>query len=219
MFVTDKQGAQWQVDEGIRERAGQLIQKFDELVGYIDLDQVIFLRLQGSKANWHGKCFYIGKAPMNVIPKYVMFKLQNLGFLDLSGIRNLDTGGFDIFDIRFIIVLNDDSISQAEGDIQRVEDLTLLHEMMHIHPDGDKLVRHDLEDFALLVDKFGPYWTQGIFSDRDKFDGVVDEEALGEVVEKALSNAIAATEGFTPPPPPTLPKSGTSETWNPEESE
>lgn len=210
MFVIDKQGAQWQIDEGLRERAGNIIDNFHDDVGHVNLDQVIFLRIQGSKANWHGKCYYIGKAPMSIVPKFVILQLNKMGLMDLDGIRNLDTGGFDLFDIRFIIVINDDSIGQADGDLQRVEDITLLHEMMHIHPDGDKLVKHDIEDFACLIDKFGPYWTQGLFNDKDKFEGVVDE---------AFAQADEAQAQFTPPPPPVLPKSGTSENWTPEESE
>lgn len=230
MFVVDKQGAQWQIDEGIRERTGLLIHNFEEELGHVNLDQCIFLRLMGSKATWHSKTFFIGKAPMTIIPKFVLAKLSKLGLMDLEGVRNLE--GFDIFDIRFIVVLNDDAISQAEGDLQRVEDLALFHEMLHIHPDGDRVVKHDLEDFSVLVDKFGPYWSQGIFSDTDNFEGVVDN-ALAEAIEAVRNPGGGATvtvtmeqeptpvaPQFTPPPPPVMmPKSGKSEVWNPEESD
>lgn len=183
MFVIDKQGCQWAIDEGLRERAQNLIDKFPNLLEHIVLDQVMFVRLSGSKANWHGKCFFIGKAPMSLIPKYAIFRLASLGMFDMSQFDNVE----QFFDTRFIVAINDDSISRADGDIQKVEDITLIHELMHIHRDCDKLVRHDIEDFKILVDQFGAYWTDGHFKDSDKID---------------MSKII----------------SGSSEAWNPDES-
>lgn len=166
MFVLDKQGSQWAIDEGLRDRAQNLIDKFPNLLEHVILDQVMFVRLTGSKSNWHGKCYFIGKAPMSLIPKFAVFRLASLGMFDMSQFANIE----QFFDTRFIIAINDDSISRAEGDIQKVEDITLVHELMHIHRDGDKLVRHDIEDFKILVDQFGAYWTDGRFKEDKKFD-------------------------------------------------
>ena len=165
MYIMGDKGDQWVVDEGLRERAAQLQEKFDDLIGHVVLDQVIFMRLTGSNAKWHGICYYVGKNPIPIISKYVAFKLNQFGLLDLTG-ASFDLDDMDIFDIRYIIVLNDDSIGEAMGDVDRVEDVTLVHEMMHIHPDGNKLVPHDLKDFSSLVSKFGPYWGNGLFSDE-----------------------------------------------------
>ena len=186
MFVFDKQGCQWAIDEGLRSRAERLVDSFPDLLEHVVLDHIIFLRLTGSKSNWHGKCFFIGKAPMSIIPKFAIFKLANLGMFDMTQFGSIE----EMFDIRYIIAINDDSISHADGDLQKVEDVTLVHEMLHIHRDGDKLVRHDIEDFAILVDRFGPYWTNGRFK----------EEVAPKLPD--FSKII----------------SGTSESWTPEES-
>ena len=206
MYIMDKQGAQWQIDEGLRDRAQLLQQNFDNWVGHVNLDQVIFIRLMGSKAKWHGKCFYIGKPPLSLISKYVVMHLSKFGLLNLEGVSDVD---LDIFDIRFAIVINDDSISLAEGDLQRVEDSTLIHEMMHIDPDGEKLVKHDIEDFKVLVNEFGPFWAEGIFQDRAG-EGEVLESNI-KAMEEDLSDIFdsAAPPAFKPPaPPPFIPKSG-----------
>ena len=165
MYVMGAKGDQWSVDESLRERSAKLIDLFDNLIGHVILDQVIFMRLTGSKAKFHGICYYVGKPPLTVIPKYVAYKLNTFGLLNLTG-ASFTLDDMDIFDIRYIIAINDDSICEADGDIQQVEDITLVHEMMHISPDGDKLIPHDIKDFSPLVAKFGPYWGNGFISDE-----------------------------------------------------
>ena len=34
----------------------------------------------------------------------------------------------------------------------------LFHELLHVHPEGEKTVRHDTEDFAIMLDKLGVRW-------------------------------------------------------------
>lgn len=199
MFVTDKKGGQWAIDEGLRDNALQLIDKFDNLIGHVIPDQVIFVRATGVNAKWLGKCYYIGKEPYNLIPKFVSFKLGQFGLLDLKG-ASFDLEGMDIFDIRYIIVINDDSIGEADGDIQRVEDLTLLHELMHITPEGEGLVPHDLKDFGTLVDQFGPYWGNGQFSEKG-------EQALDEVYQRSTEDIV---DRIVNNMPPFVPLSGTN---------
>ncbi|MDC1299895.1 putative metallopeptidase [bacterium] len=162
-------GAQWSIDEGIRERALAIIESFPEEAGHVDVNQVIFVRINGSKAKWLGKCYFIDKTPIALIPKFVVYQLSKFGLLDLS---KASTPDGDIFDLKYVIVLNDDAISGSVGELQRVEDATLLHELMHISPCGTKLVKHDLEDFKGLVDKFGAHWDEGIFKD-DEEDGML----------------------------------------------
>ena len=186
MYVIDKKGAEYTGDEGLKRRAAELMQMecFKDLICHVNLDQVVFLRFSGAKVNWHGKCQYIGKAPLNIIPQYIIHMLSNFGLLDLNQI----TGDVaELFDIRFIITLNDDSISMAGGDIQRMEDGVLVHELMHIHPTGDKLVKHDIEDFKDLVQQFGPYWTEGIFREE------------GDETEFTVPELISATPEYVTP--------------------
>lgn len=203
MFVVDAKGAQYAIDEGLRERAGMLIDSFHEKIGYIDLDKIIFLRLTGSpKGKWLGKCMYIGACPVNIIPKFVAHRLHSMGLLNLANTSMANEDDIDLFDLRYIIIINDDLIQLADGDLQRVEDVTLLHELMHIHPNENKLVKHDIEDFVDLVDRFGAHWTSGIFKDED-----VDFEN-GEVVDE-----IPQAPGI----PIIVPKSST-ENWTPPES-
>lgn len=200
MFVVDSKGAQWSIDEGLRERAEAIIESFSKTIGHVDLDKIIFLRLTGAaKSKWLGKCMYIGKCPMNIIPKYVTQKLYSMGLLKLDG-TSFQGEDVSFFDLRYIIALNDDLIQGCEGDIQKIEDITLYHELRHIHPDEDKLVKHDLEDFKDIVHDFGPYWSEGIFKDED------DE----------LSGEISIPD---PPKFPTVPIDAGLDHWNPPESD
>lgn len=201
MFVVDSKGAQWAIDEGLRERAAALIDSFNDQIGYIDLDKIIFLRMTGAaKAKWLGKCMYIGKCPMNIIPKYVTQKLKSMDLLNLYNTSAIDEDNIALFDLRYIIAINDDLLQAGEGDIQKIEDITLYHELRHIHPDEDKLIKHDLEDFRDIVDKFGPYWPEGIFKDEQ------DEES-------EASDTIPA-----PPQFPNIPMSESMDNWEPPES-
>lgn len=164
MFVLDSKGSEYRVDDGLRIRAQALMrdEKVGDLISHVDIDQVIFLRFSGSKASWLGKCIFVGRAPQNIISHYVFHKLSELGMLDLNKVVG---DAATLFDIRYLIVLNDDSISLVGGDLQKVEDGVLVHELMHINEDGTKLVKHDIEDFSNLVDLYGPYWTNGVFKD------------------------------------------------------
>jgi len=169
MFYVDVMGAQWTIDESIRDRASLLLESFSDEVGHVDLNQVIFIRINGTKARWLGKCYFIDKTPIALIPKFVVHKLASFGLLKLEDTSSVDG---DIFDLKYIVALNDDAIGTSNGDLQRVEDATLLHELMHISPCGTRLIKHDLEDFKGLIDKFGAHWDEGIFKD-DEDEGEV----------------------------------------------
>lgn len=164
MKDVDKSGAVWEVDNGLKDRARQLQKDEDyiDLISHVDLDQVIFARISNTKAKWMGKCYYFGKAPLTLISKYVIGFLAQNGMLNISAVANVDE---DLFDLRYFIVLNDDKLNMVQDNPDQVEDLTLVHELMHIDPSGDKLVKHDLEDFSILVNRFGPYWTAGAIAD------------------------------------------------------
>jgi hypothetical protein len=90
-----------------------------------------------------------------------------MGMLNLAGIENFTT---DIFDIRYLIIINEDAILMTE-DPERVLDITILHEMMHIKANAEGLNKHDIEDFTDLVIMEGPLWAAGIFSTGNNKDG------------------------------------------------
>jgi len=166
MQVTDSQGKVWSIDEGLRERARLIKDQFPGHIGHVDLDQIIFIRLSNAyKDKWHGKCYFIGRNPFPIISKFVCYKLQSFGMLNLENTSSIDG---DIFDLRFVIAINEDRISAQSGDIQRIEDIVLLHEMMHIKESLDGLEKHDIEDFKALLDEFGTGWANGQFKDEDE---------------------------------------------------
>jgi len=171
VYVIDNQGAKYEVDNTLRDRAYQLMKvpKFQPLISHVDLNQVIFLRVSSKKGDWHGKCMYIGKAPQSIIASYVVNELTEKGMIDLANVRGFDS---NMFDIRYLILINNDSISMTESP-ERVEDVTLVHELMHIKRTSDGVEKHDIEDFRDLVQEFGPYWTQGSFKEEYDEDGVV----------------------------------------------
>lgn len=168
MYHIDAKGGRWTIDEGLRKRADDLIREEHDLLGHIELDKVIFARVSGVKCNWLGKCFYIERNPLPLIGKYVAYKLKHLGLLSLDN-TSIDLEGFDLFDLRYIIILNDDLMETTPLEIsaEKFESCILLHEMMHISEDMRGVVKHDIEDFRSLVAKFGPYWSAGVFKDSD----------------------------------------------------
>jgi len=73
----------WELDEGLRNTAQELLAKFPDELGHIELDRVVFVRANGVKlsktnTNWYGKCFLV-KVPMKILPHFVMLKLGTRG--------------------------------------------------------------------------------------------------------------------------------------------
>ena len=42
----------------------------------------------------------------------------------------------------------------------KVRKAILFHELMHVHPEGERTVKHDLEDFKIIIDALGVDWTK-----------------------------------------------------------
>lgn len=178
MKVIDKQGATWEVDEGLRTRARQLQQdeRYEDMISHVDLDQVIFLRVSNKKGDWLGKCIYFGKPPITLISKYVVNYMARKGLINLDAVQNFDE---DIFDLRYFIALNEDNLNMVRENPDQVEELTLVHELMHIDPSGEKIVKHDCEDFSILVSRFGPLWGLGVIDEsRNPFKGSSSSEEM-----------------------------------------
>jgi hypothetical protein len=172
MFVEGKKGEQWQVAEDLQQLAQELVNDFDDEIGHVEVDKVIFLRVEGSSAKWLGKCFQI-KIPFNIVPKYMIGKLNQLGIIPDDKVADIPE---NLYDIRYVIALNNDQImSTAEGPVlERLEKLTLLHELAHIGPDMEGLTTHDCQDFKFLVDKYGPHWDEGIIDEEDNLDAKIE---------------------------------------------
>jgi predicted metallopeptidase len=170
MFVVDKSGAQWSIDESLKKLAVNICRNEDN-VGHVDVDQVVFLRIIGAKATWMGKVWAI-KQPYSILMRFAAYQFGKMGMLDVSRLSDIQDG---LLDPRFIIALNHDLI-MTKKEQSKVEYLTLLHEMMHIDSTMSGLIKHDIEDFASLVSEFGPYWTEGVFS-KDVELGEAEEES------------------------------------------
>lgn len=184
MFVT-KGDEQWQVDEFLREKAGELTYSFEDEVGYVELDKVIFVRVIGSKSKWLGKCFQI-KCPNTIIPIYIINNLCKLGVIKKEDIPLVEES---FYDIRYIIALNDnkirESVSQNDPEaLDKMESVTLLHELKHIGKDMEGLNKHDCEDFKFVLDKFGTHWDEGLFEESP-------EEDEGPIGEKTFEEFLA----------------------------
>ena len=89
-----------------------------------------------------------------------------------------------ITSVKFIITIYEPCICQMT-DAQL--HLLILHELMHIDEDFDKLVKHDLEDFKVLVSKYGPAWDidpnlEDILDEEDKIQTLnTDNDAENEI--------------------------------------
>lgn len=155
----------WEIDEGLRNTAVNLLNTFPDELGHIDLDKVVFVRANGVKlsktnTNWYGKC-YLVKVPLKIISHYVLLKLGHSGMLDLSNMQPFD----DLLDISYIVAINTDAIENEGGPIDKIEEVTLHHELLHISQDMEKLVKHDVQDFSTILHRYGPYWMQGVFEE------------------------------------------------------
>lgn len=83
-------------------------------------------------------------------------------------------------DYKFIITFYEVNML-ALTEAQKV--MVVYHELLHIHEDFDKLVKHDLEDFLIICQKYSPSWSidpnlPNILEDEDNPTPVVDEDEI-----------------------------------------
>jgi hypothetical protein len=154
----------WEIDEGLRKTAQEIMAKFPDELGHIDLDKIVFVRVSGVKLkkdrNWYGKCWRI-PAPVRILPRFVFQRLGNAGVLDLTNLGKLE----DILDICYIIGISTDAIEMVGGDLGKLEEVTLHHELLHVAPDMESLVPHEIQDFGNILQRYGIYWTQGVIEE------------------------------------------------------
>lgn len=159
----------WEVDEGLRNTATELLSKFPDILGHIELNQVIFVRanevkLNKSGKNWYGKCWLV-RPPLQIMPRFTLLMLSHAGLVDAeAAFEKID----DMLDPAYIIAINTAAIEEEGGPIDKIEEITLHHELLHISQDMDKLVQHDVQDFCSILNEYGLHWTSGIIEESDK---------------------------------------------------
>lgn len=193
MEILGRQGELYQIDESLKDTARVLVEKYSEVVGHIDLQHIVFVRVLDMKLkkngkNWLGKCQWL-KAPSTLIPRYVVYKMASLGLIDMNQITGIED---ELLEFNYIIMLNDAALGEVEG--EDIEALVLLHELMHIPPDMEGLAQHDVQDFSYLVAKFGPYWTNGVVEERPEVANV--RQDLKTFEQKLKEHGLSLSKGM-----------------------
>jgi len=113
----------------------------------------------------------------------------------IKSVRGAEKAIFQMNNIstRYVIVVYWSDWNQWSTNLKAA---ILFHELMHVHVDFEKTVKHDCEDFRMILDKFGVDWAKkgdklpNLLSDEVKFDinlrPVVeeyDEETNDEIEE------------------------------------
>ncbi len=148
---------QWHIDPDLKALAVELIGEHEE-IGYIDPNKVLFCSVVGAitSRKWWGLCTKLAHQ-VRLIP-FQILEVAHHGDVDA-----MESVSEDLLDIRFIISINRDSINSAGGDPERLTRVTMLHELMHIDMDMEKIVPHDTKDFKSILDTYGVHWTSGYF--------------------------------------------------------
>lgn len=175
MFLTGVDGQLWELDESLRERANDLVDKFPDKLGHIDLDFVAFVRTTNTRSSdkWYGKCWYI-KPPLSIIPIHILVRIKNDNIMKVPSLEKIDQ---KYITIKYIIGLNDDNISIMNMDKGTAEKMILLHELCHIKRDMDGIEQHDIKDFRWMLDSFGVNWDLGIIENKYGYDSNLFEES------------------------------------------
>jgi predicted metallopeptidase len=170
MKVIGKNGAELVLDDKLRTQAVSLINENPDVLGHIDHQRVVFVRTSDNKGKWFGKTWFLN-APHTILPWYAFEHLSKnrLTVPDLEINAKMADFLNTLLTVSYVIALNNTAFEQFEDEDlrEKQERNVLLHELFHIAPDMDGINKHDLEDFADLVRKFGPDWSQGIYSDDE----------------------------------------------------
>ena len=161
-MIEGPRGEIWSLDESLRQIARELLIEYPDLVGHIDLQHVVFTRCRASRnIKWLGKCTRV-KPPVGLLPYYAASLYKKTGAMDV--VYQIDP---EDLDTKYIISVNESAIEVAGGDTELIERVTLLHELMHIDDEMNGLVKHNIEDFAIILEKFGVHWTSGSFANEN----------------------------------------------------
>ena len=125
--------------------------------------------MAGMKVDWLGKCYYL-REPYNIIPLYTLNWLADKKFVAIGDAENLS--GRDVLDVNYIIVLNTDNLAMTGGDLERITEGVIHHELLHIKPDMDGIVQHNIKDFASILRRYGINWASGNFKSETEESGM-----------------------------------------------
>ena len=204
MSIRTKRNGELVIDESLRTVAQELVRQFNDELGYLDLAHVIFVRSEGAKlkksgGNILGTCKYI-KPEARIVNHWVVKHLNDLGLLELEQLYGIED---EILDIRYVITLNEAAILDISDDdemSQRIETVVLHHELMHIAPDMEGTVQHDVQDFSWILDRYGVHWTAGSFDEREILQSAnkVIEDFADKLKESGtkLSMTMPADSGY-----------------------
>lgn len=184
------------IEADLKQVARELIDQYPAELGHIDLKHVILVRSEAvklkKKNNWLGKCFYF-KPEIRIIANYAVMKLVDWGMVDKDQLVGLED---EIFDIRYMIVLNDIAIDDIGVDKKKIERIVLHHELLHIAPDMDGNIQHDIQDFAWIIDRYGSHWTQGVLPENmDTFAGKFADSFVDKLQEKGTKLSMNMPHG------------------------
>ena len=158
MTIEGVKGDIWILDANLKAVAKKLVAENPEELGYLDLDKIVFVRCQSAdKTDWRGKCFKLAPA-IRLLPQYA------------AGLLGKDEE-LDELDLRYIVALNEAAVAEVRGPVDKLIAGIVFHELKHIDPDMTKIVKHDTQDFASLLDRFGVHWTAGQFKDDNGVEG------------------------------------------------
>lgn len=167
--VTGVRGDQWFLDDNLRKIAVKLKEQNPDELGHIELSKVVFVSVVSTPASdkYFGKCTKLAPS-VRTIPYYLAEKFCRGDVEMMESLR-------EFLDIRYVIAIYRDVIATQGGDINKLIEVTLFHELKHIDVGMEKLVDHDLKDFKSIVDKFGTHWNEGNFS--NSFDSGIEESS------------------------------------------
>ncbi len=158
MTIEGLKGDTWILDPNLKAVAKKLVSENPQELGYLDLDKIVFVRCQNAdKTDWIGKCFKLLPA-IRLLPQYAA---------ELMG----KDGELDNLDLRYIVALNEAAVAEVHGPVDKLIAGAIFHELKHMDADMEKIVKHDIQDFATLLDKYGVHWTSGQFKDGDGTEG------------------------------------------------
>jgi predicted metallopeptidase len=170
MKVIGKSGAEFVLADDLRKLAVGLVNENPNELGHIDHRRIVFIRTSDNKGKWFGKTWFLN-APHTILPWLAYERLYKNNLMSDAPVDTKMAEFLDeLLTVTYIVALNDTAFEQFDDDEAlkaKQERNVLLHELLHIPPDMDGIRKHDLEDFADLVRKFGPDWSQGIYNEDE----------------------------------------------------
>ncbi len=154
MTIEGPRGDVWIINEEFRKTAKEIVDENSDEFSTIDLDKILFVECVGAvQHDWLGKCAKLAYYT-KLIPRFV---LENVFQGDVEQVEKYSR----LLDIRYVISINRDDVYLIPGDTDEMVKIVLYHELKHIDPNMERIVKHNVMDFASILDKYGVHWTSG----------------------------------------------------------